>query len=317
MLQIVALTAALLASGPANGPVEVPSFDAQTEIVILSAQALDRRGRPVLDLGRAEIRVFEEGAPQELVHFVRGEELEARVLLLVDLSGSMAGASKIANARLAATQLLSALGTRDQVALAGFDDRYFGLVPFTRERGLIENALADVQTFGTTALHDALERAVYDIASHGEGRRAIVVITDGGDNASQQTADQVIEVSRAVEVPIYALSVLSPLDDPRSKAFVAGQPPPEPSALGRFAALSGGLAFAVSDLQALERAAHQIMLEVKHQYRLGYVPPAGPRGFRRIEVRSTRRGVTIRTRTGYMPSRGVRTTQSLLERRMK
>jgi Ca-activated chloride channel homolog len=317
MLQIVGLTAALLASGPANGSAaDVPSFAAQTELVILSAQALDKKGRPVRDLGRAEIRVFEEGKAQELVHFARSEDLEARVLLLVDMSGSMAAASKIANARMAAAQLLSALGPRDQVALAGFDDRYFGLVPFTRDRGRIESVLAEVETFGATALHDALERAVGDIVSHGEGRRAIVVLSDGGDNASQRTADQVIETSRAVEVPIYALSLLSPLDDPQSRVFVGT--PAEGSVLGRFATLSGGLAFTVSDLQGLDRAARQIMQEVKHQYRLGYTPPAGPRGFRRIEIRSTRKGVTIRTRSGYLPQGGVRTTQSLLlERRME
>jgi len=99
--------------------------------------------------------------------------------------------------------------------------------------------------------------------------------------------------------------VLSPIDDPRSPMFAGRERPAAATKggaeLARFAALSGGAAFAVSDFRGLKEAADQIAAELKHQYRLGYDPPANPPRFRRIEVRSTRKGVLIRTRSGYMP----------------
>jgi Ca-activated chloride channel family protein len=192
------------------------------------------------------------------------------------------------------------------VALAAFDHEYWGLVAFTREKEQVLRAFDQVTPFSSTALHDALDKAARDLASHGEGRRAVVVITDGMDTASQRSPDEVIARSRALDVPIYAISVLSPLDDPRSPRFVGGERPAAATAgsavLARYAALSGGAAFAVSDFGRLRQAAERIASELKHQYRLGYDPPEGPPRFRRVEVRSTRKGVVIRTRSGYMPS---------------
>jgi hypothetical protein len=105
--------------------------------------------------------------------------------------------------------------------------------------------------FGSTALHDALDKAARDIAAHGEGRRAVVVITDGIDTSSQKKAEDVIARSRALDVPIYAVSVVSPLDDPESRLFVgkksAGVAARGAELLARYAALSGGAAFSVSD----------------------------------------------------------------------
>ena len=161
--------------------------------------------------------------------------------------------------------------------------------------------------FGSTALHDALDKAAHDIASHGEGRRAVVVITDGIDTSSQKTAEEVIARSRALDVPIYAVTVVSPLDDPSSQR-VRGRgatPGRRPRAAEPLAALRracrGAPRSAVSDFGGLRAAAQQIALELKHQYRLGYDPPEGPPRFRRVEVRTTRKGVFVRTRSGYVP----------------
>ncbi len=273
--------------------------------MVLSATAVDGKGRPVTDLRRDDFRVFEEGRPQRIAHFSEGQALPARVLLLVDFSGSMNEELKTSSSRMAILQLLGALGPEDQVALAGFDSRYFGLVAFTRDKQSVLRALDTVEPFGSTALHDALDKAARDLASHGEGRRAVVVITDGIDTSSQQTPDSVIARSRALDVPIYTVSVISPLDDPASPQFVgrkqAGVATAGSALLARYAELSGGAAFRVSDFRGLKHASERITQELKHQYRLGYDPPAGPSRFRRVEVRTTRRGVFVRTRSGYVP----------------
>jgi Ca-activated chloride channel family protein len=255
-------------------------------------------------LRREDFRVYDEGRAQAIAHFHGGRGLPARVLLLLDASGSMAQ-DRVANARQAASQLLHALSPEDEVALAGFDSRYWGVVAFTRDRSSVRRGLESVMPFGSTALHDALDKGARDIASHGEGRRAVVVLTDGIDTSSQKTAEEVIARSRALDVPIYAVSVVSPLDDPGSREFLgnrdAGEAKAAAETLARYAELSGGAAFRVSNVAGLRIAAERIASELKHQYRLGWDPSQGPSRFRRVVVSTTRKGVTVRTRSGYVP----------------
>jgi VWFA-related protein len=285
---------------------QAPRFPGGTALVVLSATALDGHGRPVTDLKREEFRVLEDGRPQKLEHFSHGTATSARVLFLVDASGSMSGHLKTNSTRMALIQLLAALGPDDEAALAAFDHKYWGLVAFTKDRAAIEKAYSEIEPFSSTALHDALDHAAADLASHGEGRRAVVVITDGVDTSSSSRPEDVIARSQALDVPIYAVTVLSPIDDPRSGRFVGRDYSSTPTAgaqvLDRYARLSGGAAFVVSDFAALQRASRTILSEIKHQYRLGYDPPPGPRRFRRIQVISTRKGVVVKTRGGYMPS---------------
>jgi Ca-activated chloride channel family protein len=292
-----------LVPGTAGG--QVPRFAARTERVTLSATAVDSHGRPVQNLKPGELRIFEDGRPQKLEHFSSSTDSRARILLLMDASGSMNGALKSTSTRMAAVQILAALQAQDEAALAAFDNKYWGVVRFTTDRQQILKAMDEIEPYGSTALHDALEQAARDLSSHGEGRRAVVVITDGVDTSSQRTADQAIATSRALDVPIYALAVLSPLDDPASERFTGSERPAEATAgsrlLARYAGLSGGASFAVSDFPALKKAAGRIASELKFQYRLGYDPPPGPARFRRVEVRATRKGVVVRTRSGYVP----------------
>jgi Ca-activated chloride channel homolog len=289
---------------PADGRGQA-RFSARTEMVVLSATAVDRKGRPVTDLRRDEFRVYEDGRPQRVDHFTLGRDSRARLLVLVDASGSMTGQLKTASARMAVTQILAALEPQDEVALAGFDHRYFGLVPFTTNRQKVLDAFEEIETFGSTGLHDALDKAAHDLASHGEARRAVVVVTDGVDTASQNRPEDVIARSRALDVPIYAVTVVSPLDDPGSERFAKREQPTSAVSgaqqLEQYADHSGGAAFVVSDFGGLRSAANRIAYELKHQYRLGYDPPEGPPRFRRVEVRTTRKGVQVRTRSGYVP----------------
>ena len=304
-LPFVAALTLVAALASRSGGADLPRFTSGTNLVVLSATAVDRRGRPVTNLRSSEFRVLEDGRPQRLQHFTEAESLPARLLLLVDASGSMNGGLKTTSAQMAVTQILAGLQPGDEAALAGFDHRYWGLVPFTQDKDRILRAMGDLEPFGSTALHDALDHAARDLSTWGEGRRAVVVITDGVDTSSQLRPDDVISRSRALDVPIYSVSVVSPVDDPESSLFTGRERPAASTAgtalLSRYAALSGGASFTVSDLGGLQRAAATILGELKHQYRLGYDPPAGPAGFRRVEVQTTRKGVLVKTRSGYVP----------------
>ena len=289
---------------PATAKGQVLSFSVRSELVVFSATAVDDKGRPVTDLRREDFRIWDEGRAQQIVHFYGGKGLPARVLLLLDASGSM-GDKRVASSREAAKQLLLALSPEDQVAVAGFDSRYWGVVAFTKDREAVRKGLDTITPFGSTALHDSLDKAAHDIATWGEGRRAVVVLTDGIDTSSQKTAEEVIARSRALDVPIYVISVVSPLDDPSSQSFLgekeAGQEAAAAETLGRYASLSGGASFRVSTLTGVVLAAQQIATELKHQYRIGWDPTQGSAPYRRVVVRSTRKGVIVRTRSGYVP----------------
>lgn len=282
-----------------------PRFASGTDLVILSATALDKRGRPVTDLRKEDFRIVEDGRPQLVLHFSTGPGAAARILLLLDASGSMTGALKTASPKMAALQILAALAPEDQVALAAFDHKYWGVAQFTKDRQAILKAFDEVEAFGSTALHDALDHAAHDVASHGEGRRAIVVITDGVDTASQAKPEDVLARSQALDVPIYAVTVVSPLDDPRSERYTGRERPTSAvtgaGLLERYARLSGGAAFTVSDIAGLRAAAATVSSELKHQYRLGYDPPPGPSRFRRVQVLTRRKGVVVKARNGYVP----------------
>jgi VWFA-related protein len=299
------LAVPLGAQSPAAGGGAV--FSVGADLVILSATAVDRKGRPVTDMEPGDFRVFDEGRPQPLEHFTRADDLQARLLLLVDASGSMDSELQTTSTQMAAIQLLGALSPDDYVGLAGFDSKYFALVQWTHNFEKVKQALTELESFGTTALHDALEMAAEDIAGQGEGQRAIVVVTDGHDTASERTPDEVIARSRALDVPIYTISVLSPLDDPNSDLYTGRERPTKAAEgitlLENYARLSGGQAYAASDFPGIRRAALEIVRELKNQYRLGYRPPAEPDGFRRVEIRSSRKGVSVRTRQGYVAAR--------------
>ena len=289
---------------PATAKGQVLSFSVRSELVVFSATAVDDKGRPVTDLRREDFRIWDEGRAQQIVHFYGGKGLPARVLVLLDASGSM-GDKRVASSREAAKQLLLALSPEDQVAVAGFDSRYWGVVAFTKDREAVRKGLDTITPFGSTALHDSLDKAAHDIATWGEGRRAVVVLTDGIDTSSQKTAEEVIARSRALDVPIYVVSVVSPLDDPGSQSFLgekeAGQEAAAAETLARYATLSGGASFRVSTLTGVVLAAQQIATELKHQYRIGWDPTEGSAPYRRVVVRSTRKGVIVRTRSGYVP----------------
>jgi VWFA-related protein len=296
--------AAVLGTVTTVASAQIARFSAQASLVVLSATALDKEGRPVTDLRREELRIMEDGRPQRIEHFSQGQDSPLRILFLADASGSMSGALKTTSTRMALVQLLAALGPNDQAALAAFDHKYWGVVQFTTDRKKIEQAYSEIEPYSSTALHDALDKASHDLASHGEGRRAVIVLTDGIDTASTKSAEEVIARSKALDVPIYAMSVVSPIDDPASDRYGGNKladATKGAQVLTRYADLSGGRAFTVSDFRGLKAAADSIVGELKHQYRLGYDPPPGPAGFRRIAVVTTRKGVVIKTRSGYVP----------------
>jgi Ca-activated chloride channel family protein len=302
---LVSLAALLLLGAAPPGSPAPPRFAGGTSLVVLTVSAVDDHGHPVDRLRASDFQVLEDGRPQAITYFAHGQDAPAHVVLLVDRSGSMADKDKSAGLHVAASQVLAGLAPADEVALAGFDQDFELVVPFTRDHARVLAAVdgLSASSFGATALHDSLTRAA-ELAATAEGRRAVIVLTDGVDNASVTTPGAALARAQALEVPLYAVSVISPIDDPSSSLYAPGGDrralEEGRAVLDRYATFSGGAAFTVSDLLALEKAAGRVLGEIKQQYRLGYDPPAGPPGFRKVDVRTRKKGVRIRARNGYL-----------------
>lgn len=278
-------------------------FGLDVNAVHLAATVVDDKGRLVTDLNEGDFLVYEDGVPQELTYFSRGADAPVDIMLLVDGSGSMDMVSKVANARNAAIQLVSVLGAEDRVAVYAFARGIVELCAFTEDKKDAIEALQRLEPFGSTAIYDAVAEASDLIRHQGFGRRAIVLITDGIDTASELSVEEAVEVAKGVDLPVFGIRVLSPLDDPDNEAFlgVHGKDATLGDSLRRFAAETGGKLYEASQIGALRAATVRVKQELKTQYRLGYVPRNSRRDgrFRRIEVYVRKDDVQVRTRKGY------------------
>lgn len=283
-------------------------FTATVDAVHLNVSVVNKKGRLITDLSREDFMVIEDNIHQKIVYFARGEDAPLDVVLLVDASGSMEVTEKATNARNAAIQLIHSLGPEDRVSVYAFDRDVYQLTDFTQNKTEATEALTRLEPFGSTALYDAVVTLSSVVVHEGFGRRAIVVTTDGVDTSSTRTIDEAVSKAKGVDLPVYAIRVISPVDDPENEMFlgVHGAHFRGEDSLRRFTAETGGDMFQGSQWGQLVEATRRIREEMKTQYRIGYVPvnPRNDDGFREITVSTPRRrGVEVRTRKGYYPTR--------------
>jgi Ca-activated chloride channel homolog len=305
ILPLLAASAEISQADEAPSP-DVYRFTTSVDAVHLSVSVVNKKGRLVTDLSRDDFMVVEDNLHQKIVYFARGEDAPLDLVLLVDASGSMELTEKAANARNAAIQLIQSLGPEDRVSVYAFDRDVYQLTDFTQDKAAATAALTRLEPFGSTALYDAVVTLSDAVLHEGFGRRAIVVTTDGVDTSSSRTVEEAVAKAKAVDLPVYAIRVISPVDDPESEMFLGihGASFRGEDALRRFTAETGGDMYQGSDWGQLVTASRRIREEMKTQYRLGYVPvnPRNDEGFRTIEVSTPRRrGVEVRTRKGYYP----------------
>ncbi len=305
ILPLLAASAEMSQADETPSP-DVYRFTTSVDAVHLNVSVVNRKGRLVTDLSREDFTVVEDNIHQKIVYFARGEDAPLDLVLLVDASGSMELTEKAANARNAAIQLIHSLGPEDRVSVYAFDRDVYQLTDFTQDKAAAIAALTRLEPFGSTALYDAVVTLSDAVLHEGFGRRAIVVTTDGVDTSSIRTVEEAVVKAKAVDLPVYAIRVVAPVDDPESEMFLGlhGASFRGEDALRRFTAETGGATYQGSDWGQLVTASRRIREEMKTQYRLGYVPmnPRNDDGFRTIEVSTPRRrGVEVRTRKGYYP----------------
>jgi Ca-activated chloride channel family protein len=314
MKVVVASLVAMLIAGPVDAQSsgasqpeqagQVPEggvFRAGVDLVTVSATVRDRRGRAVSDLTAADFQVFDRGVERTITEF-RTEAAPVSVAILFDVSGSMDVSSRMLAAKFAANHVLAWLEHgRDEAALFAFDSRLHEVAPFTVDTRALQGALGEVDPFGATSLHDAIADTAKRISERANRRRAIIVLTDGVDTASRLTPADVSAIASEIDVPVYVVAVVLPIDNPDAN----GRPQQEDGApvtvgtIRELAAWTGGELFYASTPSATSNVARQIVRELRQQYLIAFAPSEGA-GWHPIEIRTTRKNLTVRARGGYV-----------------
>ncbi|HXW06588.1 MAG TPA: VWA domain-containing protein [Vicinamibacterales bacterium] len=316
---ICLLAAELAGAQTVSPPAEAqspPRFTSSVDLVSVAAVVRDRRGRFVPDLSREDFEVVEGGERRPIVGFEFEKDGPVRLALLIDISGSMRVGTKVADAKQTARHLLGALRPADRAALFTFDTGLDRVHDFTADFGAVDRSLEIVQPpYGQTSLYDAIAQTARMVAGKdGSGSRAqrsaLVVVTDGIDTKSRLTPGQVSGIASNIDVPVYIIAVMSPIDDPRnadddrasSSVLVS-------SALRDLARWTGGELFTSSTPAHASVAARQLIAEMRNQYLLAF-EASTREGWRPLEVRARHRDHVVRARSGYTAGGG-RTSPSM------
>ena len=286
------------AVSPAAGQQSVATFKSSVDLVRITAVVRDRKGRFVQDLSARDFEVLDGGLTRPITDF-RTDSSGVSVALLFDVSGSME--ARLQNAREAAEHLLSWLDAkRDEAAIFTFDTRLVEVTPFTVGLKTLPSSMTSVVPFGATSLNDAIARTAERVGAREGRRRAVVVLTDGNDNASRMAAAAVSEVASAIDVPVYIFGVVASIDNPSADTRTsAAEHSPLAGPLAELASKTGGHVVVASTISERSLAARQIVDELRHQYLLAFESSGRP-GWHSLVVRSRVKDLTVRARSGYV-----------------
>jgi Ca-activated chloride channel family protein len=283
---LLPLVVTVAAAGALRAQEQLPRFSSSTQLVEVYATVTGAKGEPVTGLRQSDFEVLEEGVPQHVTTFAAGE-FPLTVALGVDRSFSMARNLQLA--KQASQTFLRELKPGDRSMVVAISSEAEEIAPLSADRAGQSRAIAALDAWGTTALHDAII-ATLDRLEPEPGRQAIVVFSDGADRYSTHTAGAVMERARRSNALIYPI------------AFGGTRAP----LLAELAVLTGGRSFLLRDARALEATLATVARELRYQYLLGYTPAMpierGEREWRSITVKvtGTRAGLRVRARDGYM-----------------
>lgn len=273
-----------------------PVFSTGSDLVVVHATIKDRGGAYVTGLTRNAFAILEDGRPQNAQLFT-SEDAPVTVGLLIDSSGSMQPILK----RVIATAAAFAEASRpsDELFALGFNDSVTPALPptapFTSNITVLQNALTNtIRAYERTALFDGIVAGLDYLGRGRHERRVLVIVSDGGDNASRTTFDQVVTKTQASNAVIYTVALVDSVDRDAN-----------PGLLRRIAQANGGEAFAPRNPDDIAEILQRIVQDIRHTYTLGYVSTNNAKdgAFRQIRLfvqSPDRRRLVVRTRSGYL-----------------
>jgi len=287
------LTAPLMRGQAGN---EKPfTITAHSELVLLDVSVKEAKGGYLSNLKKENFQVHENGKLQTISHF-SSEDTPITVGLVIDDSRSMRPKRvEVVNSALA---FINASNPRDEMFVTHFNDRVRRGLPsgtaFTGDQNLLRTALWNSPAEGMTSLYDGILDSLHQLDSGKQEKKSLVVISDGGDNASTHGFNDVLEAVRSTRATLYMIGI-----------FDAEDPDRNPGLLRRFAAISGGVAYLPTDLAELPEICRGIAKDLRNRYSIGYVPVRvdDKSSLRNVKVSVTGAGprkLLVRARTSYL-----------------
>lgn len=265
------------------------------DLVVLHATVRDRKGRFVSDLRERDFEIYEDGVRQAIRLF-RHEDIPVTVGLVVDHSGSMR--PKLADVIAAARTFVRSSNQEDQMFVVNFNEKVTlglpGAIRFTNRLDELEAAILKAPAAGQTALYDAVVEALERLQAGGREKKVLIVISDGGDNASAHRLAEVLKIAGQSSALVYTIGILDEEDPDRN-----------PDVLRRLARATGGEAFLPGKLNEVVAICERIARDIRNQYTIAYAPTsaAEPGAYRsiRVAVRADGYGkLFVRARAGYI-----------------
>jgi Ca-activated chloride channel family protein len=282
---------------PAQGQEQAPEaggfvFRSEVQEVVLHATVIDDKQHMITNLDRNAFTVFEDGKPQTITSF-RHEDIPVALGIVIDNSGSMR--EKRDRVNKAALNLVRASNAQDQVFIVNFNDEYYLDQDYTSEVRKLQEALEKVEARGGTALYDALVASADHLKKSAKlQKKALLVVTDGEDNASRESLETAVRRLQAENGPtVYAIGILGGEKERRARR-----------ALQTIAERTGGIAFLPKTADEVDSISRTVAHDIRNQYTIGYKPtsPKSAGGYRAIHVDARAHGygkLTVRTRSGY------------------
>ena len=257
----------------------VTSIKIDVPLVLINVTVTDPMNRFVTGLYKENFQIKEDKVEQTITQF-GAEDAPLSMGIVFDASGSMG--YKMSKAREAVAQFFKTANPEDEFFLAQFNDRPQMATGFTNSLEEIQNELTFMQSGGRTALLDAIYLALNKMKEAKNAKKALLVISDGGDNSSRYTEREIKRLVKESDVQIYAIGIFEPVS-------ARGRTPEElagPGLLTEVAETTGGRQFPVENLNELPDVAAKIGIELRNQYVIGYVPSNQEKDgkWRRVQV---------------------------------
>jgi Ca-activated chloride channel family protein len=248
------------------------------DMTLVNVTVTDPYGRLVTGLEQNNFRVFEDNTEQEVVRF-SSEDVPISIGVIFDMSGSMA--DKFEKSRLAAVQFFKTANPQDEFCLVDFNDRAQLASPFTPSVEELQDRLMYTSAHGQTALFDGIYLGLSQMKGAQNAKKALLIISDGGDNHSRYNETDVRKYLKEADVQLYAIGIFD------QGEFKTPEEKEGPELLTELTELTGGRTFSVANLSELPDVASKISMELRNQYVLGYRPSDRARDgrWRKIKVR--------------------------------
>jgi Ca-activated chloride channel family protein len=241
------------------------SLHIDVDLALVNVTVTDPYNRLVTGLEPENFRIFEDKVEQEVVNF-SSEDVPISIGVILDLSGSMA--NKLGKAKEAAVQFFKTANPQDEFFLVGFNERAQLLSPFTNNVEDLQSRMLAASAKGKTALLDAIYLGLSQMRAAVNGKRALLIISDGGDNNSRYNEKDIKRLVKEADTQLYSIGIFEPFEyRSRTPEEVYG-----PTLLNEMTELTGGRAFIVENLNDLPDIAAKIGMELRNQYILGYRP---------------------------------------------